>query len=341
MDRNRLMKQKDQFPIDIVIPWVDGSDPVWREEHDRYTADSSSDNSSARYREWDVFRYWFRGIERYAPWVRTIHFITYGHLPEWLNADHPKLNIVNHKDYIPQKYLPTFNSHTIELNMYRIPGLAENFVYFNDDVYLTHPTKADDFFIGGKPADTAVFGIIKNEDTANFMPYIMLNMLAIINMRFSKRKMLRRDFFKWVTLRNGKGLINNLYLMPWKSYTGFRNYHTCASFQKSTFEAVWKENEDILDKTCSHKFRSKEDVNQYLMRYWQLCEGNFVPRKPISAYITIGKDKSFEIEKTLKNRRYKVVCVNDDPMGFDFETERDCLKGVLGKIFPEKSSFER
>ena len=57
------------YPVDIVIPWVDGSDPAWIREHDKYTANSLQDNSSARYREWDLFRFWFRSIEENAPWV--------------------------------------------------------------------------------------------------------------------------------------------------------------------------------------------------------------------------------------------------------------------------------
>ena len=336
-----MAKQINNDPIDIVIPWVDGSDPVWQIEHDRYTADANSDNSSARYRDWDIFRYWFRGIELFAPWVRTVHFVTYGHLPLWLKTDHPKLHIVNHEDFIPAKYLPTFSSHTIELNMHRIPELAEHFVYFNDDVYLTKPTEKSDFFRNGEPVDSAVFGIIKNDDTANFMPYIMLNMLAVINMRFSKKEMLKRDFLKWVTPKYGKGMLNNLYLLPWGTYTGFRNFHTCVAFCKSTFEAVWRENEQLLDKTCSHKFRSREDVNQYLMRYWQLCEGNFYPHRPNSTYITIDSGRADQIMKALSDKRYKVVCVNDDPMEFDFDTEQAKLKCVFERIFPMPSTFER
>ena len=154
----------EAFPIDIVIPWVDGADPVWQQERARFQPSSGADSSAARYRDWDTLRYWFRGIERYAPWVRTIHFITYGHLPAWLNTSNPKLHVVNHRDYIPKEYLPTFSSHTIELNMHRIEGLAEHFLYFNDDVFLNAPTKPEDFFMKGLPADTAVFGIIKNTD---------------------------------------------------------------------------------------------------------------------------------------------------------------------------------
>ena len=89
-------------PIDIVIPWVDGSDPVWQADHAKYRASKSADNHPARYREWGLFRYWFRGIEQNAPWVRKVHLLTYGHLPAWLEPDHPKLHIVNHRDFIPE-----------------------------------------------------------------------------------------------------------------------------------------------------------------------------------------------------------------------------------------------
>ena len=67
-------------------------------------------------------------------------------MPKWLNTNHPKLNIVKHSDYIPSQYLPTFNSHTIELNIHRIKGLSEFFVYFNDDMFLTRRAKPTEFF---------------------------------------------------------------------------------------------------------------------------------------------------------------------------------------------------
>ena len=94
------------YPIDIVIPWVDGSDPAWRAERAKYDPSATSDNSEERFRDWDTFRYWFRCIEKNAPWVRTIHFVTWGHLPGWLDPSHPKLHIVNHRDFIPEEYLP-------------------------------------------------------------------------------------------------------------------------------------------------------------------------------------------------------------------------------------------
>ena len=110
--------------IDFVISWVDGNDKEWQKEREKYIVENNNDNSDVRYRNWDNLKYWFRGVEKFAPFVNKIYFITYGHLPEWLNVNNPKLVIVNHKDYIPEKYLPTFNSHTIELNLHRIKGLS-------------------------------------------------------------------------------------------------------------------------------------------------------------------------------------------------------------------------
>ena len=115
--------------IDFVIPWVDGSDLEWRKNKNKYSGkiDEPVDITDARYRDWDILKYWFRGVEKYAPWVHKIYFVTCGQKPDWLNENHDKLVLVNHEDYIPHEYLPTFSSHTIESVSY---------------THLTLPTKA-------------------------------------------------------------------------------------------------------------------------------------------------------------------------------------------------------
>ena len=170
---------KTENSIDIVITWVDGNDPEWRSEKNKTRYDKEqlveTDDREERFRDWENLRYWFRGIENCAPWVRKVHFVTWGHLPKWLNTKHPKLNIVRHTEYIPPEFLPTFNSHTIEWNMHRIPGLSEKFVYFNDDMFLLKRTGETDFFRNGLPVDMLAL----QPDVANVdnpvMPYIYLN----------------------------------------------------------------------------------------------------------------------------------------------------------------------
>lgn len=126
--------------IDFVLIWVDDKDPKWIAEKNKYKSNDIQINvqsdSEVRYRDWDNLKYWFRAVEKYAPWVRKVHFVTCGQKPTWLNENNPKLRLVNHSDYIDEKYLPTFSSHVIELNLHKIPGLSERFVYFNDDTFI-------------------------------------------------------------------------------------------------------------------------------------------------------------------------------------------------------------
>lgn len=326
--------------VDIVIPWVDGSDPAWQAERGKYRPSAQSDNSDARFREWGLFQHWFRSIDAYAPWVRKVHLITWGHLPAWLNVNHPKLHIVNHRDYIPAEYLPTFSSHVIELNMHRIPDLADRFVYFNDDVYLTAPTTQEDFFSQGMPVDTAVLGNVTISDNVSFLPYIQLNMLGNINMTFSKHTVMKQNPKKWFCPKYGKLMLYNLYFYPGSNVAGFRNFHTCIPYCRETLEQVWEAFPEEMDHTCRSRFRSREDVNQYFFRYWRLMRGEFTPGKPNSAYLTIGENSTQEIRQAMHNPRYRVVCVNDDPMGCDISQQQEELSRIFQEKFPKACSFE-
>ena len=96
--------------IDFVVTWVDNSDPQWQNEFEQYKTDTvaNEENSHIRYSEHGLLRYWFRGVEKFAPWVRKIHFVTNGQYPAWLNLNNSKLHFVRHSDYIDSKYLPLF-----------------------------------------------------------------------------------------------------------------------------------------------------------------------------------------------------------------------------------------
>lgn len=144
------MKNKDaQFPIDIVITWVDGNDLEWNKERDKYVLPNDRKNKSTggdkRYVDDCLLQYIFRGIENFVPWVNKIHFVICGYLPKWLNVNNPKINIVKHEDFMPKKYLPTFAGNALSLNFHRIKGLAERFIYVNDDIYSIKPTKKELF----------------------------------------------------------------------------------------------------------------------------------------------------------------------------------------------------
>lgn len=133
-----------------MFTWVDGGDPSWRRQFEQWSARWPSDvgadgRDPSRYRDNGELRYALRAIDAYAPWFRRIHVVTAGQRPAWLR-DHPRVALVDHADVLGDDCLPTFNSHAIEARLHHVPGLAEHFVYFNDDVFLARPQQPSAFF---------------------------------------------------------------------------------------------------------------------------------------------------------------------------------------------------
>lgn len=329
-------------PIDFVIIWVDGNDPEWRKEKAQYDGTAvTAANSEVRYRDWDNLQYWFRGVEKFAPWVNKIHFVTWGHLPSWLDTTNPKLNIVNHKDYIPAEYLPTFSSHTIELNLHRIEGLAEQFVYFNDDMFITAPTKAEDFFKDGKPCDTAALDCIYfNRDSAG---HYNGSDVTVINSHFNKFECIKKNLGIWFNFKNGiKNIIRTTLLIPWGWFQGFYYQHAASSFLKSNFDEIWEKEFDVLNETCSHRFRKSTDVNQWVIKFWQIAKGDIAVRKDSFAYCYhIQEDNFAELCKDIVSKKHQMLCINDTANTINFDEKVAKVKEAFEKLLPEKSSFEK
>lgn len=330
--------------IDFVILWVDGNDPKWQKEKKKYEVSKSSDTDTRtiRYRDWDNLRYWFRGVEKFAPWVNNIFFVTWGHLPSWLNTNHKKLKIINHKDYMPKEYLPTFNCNPLENNLHRIKGLQENFVYFNDDMFIINKVEPTDFFRNNLPCDSATLNAtISHRENANYIEAVDM---GIVNDHFNKKEVLTTHFHQWFNLKYGSGLVRTLCLLPWKEFPGILATHIPTSLKKSTYKELWDKEYEVLDETSKHKFRYALDVNQWLFRDWQLVTGQFYPRS-----ISFGKSFALNDDETqnqkiyhyITSQKYKVICVND--MAFDdsnFLKAKDDLNQAFDKILSEKSDFE-
>lgn len=328
------MEQK----IDLVLPWVDGQDAEWQKEKGKYQAEQKEDDNVNRYRDWGFLPYWFRGVEKNLPWIRKIHFITWGHLPKWLNKEHEKLNIVNHQDYIPEKYLPTFSSHVIELNLFRIDELSDNFIYANDDTIFLAPMKEEDFFRNGLPCDFPIQNVLQFRPGG--IDHIIANNLEVMNTLFVKRECLRENWRKWFSMKLGSGVLKNIYLLPFTGFTGFENGHMPLALLKSSQKELWERAFEKADGTCRHKFRNNEDINQWMTRYYQFGKGQFVPEGNRSGkFLVIGKDDK-EIKNIIKKRAYSMICLSDDEINVDFIKEKRKILGYLEKVFPEKSSFE-
>jgi hypothetical protein len=141
-------------PVDVVYTWVDSTDPQWaaarRDWANRQTATLDSSDNDQRYLNRDELRYSLRSLWLYAPFVRNVFVVTAGHHPQWLDVTHKNVQLIPHSLIFPRaEDLPTFNSHAIEACLHRIPGLAEHFLYFNDDVFLGRETTVNTFYTKG------------------------------------------------------------------------------------------------------------------------------------------------------------------------------------------------
>lgn len=135
------------LPVDLVITWVNGSDPLLIEDMKRFNVASNRNTSPNRFRDWGILRYCLRSVEKYANWFRHIYIVTNGQVPRWLNTKYPRVSVVKHSDIFPNKsHVPTFNSAAIESNIHRIPGLSQQFVYMNDDFFFASPVEPEDFY---------------------------------------------------------------------------------------------------------------------------------------------------------------------------------------------------
>jgi len=226
--------------------------------------------------------------------------------------------------------------------MHRIPGLSEQFVYFNDDMFLLKRTDETDFFRNGRPVDMLAL----QPDVANVdnpvMPYIYLNNAMVLARYFDKYKNMKQQpgayFHFGYPL---KYFVYNMLEMAFPRYTGFYTVHGPSPLRKDTFEKLWELEPELLTKVCGHPFRHKEDISQYVLREYQKLSGEFIPKnveKTCRYYeLATNNDKLY---RTVAERREKIICINDANCEIDFDKIKRELNNAFEIAFPEKSAYE-
>lgn len=325
--------------IDFVIPQVNGSDPAWIEKRNKYSSNDNFNNifanGSNRYRDYGTLKYLLRSIEKYASWVHKVFILTDNQKPQWFKES-SKVVIIDHKDFIDGKYLPTFNSNAIELNIGKIKKLSEYFVLFNDDCLLNNYVEKEDFFKDGVPVDAAIFSPIFPESDFD---RIRINNVIIINKYFKKRQVQRKKFFKIFSFKYGTKILNNILMAPYSRFSGFYDFHLPIAYTKSEFLEVTKFEKSKIDETISHKFREDSDLSHWLIRYWRLMSGDFETQK-----LPFGKlfylFQTDEWEKEILKGKLKSLCINDGENIMDIASYQERLIRVLDRKFPTKGMNE-
>lgn len=333
--------------IDFVVTWLDSTDEEWQQQYAYYKEKTTGRSESARFRNMDIFQYWFRAVEQYAPWVNKVFLVTNGTFPKWINDKHPKLVLVRHSDYIPEEFLPTFNSHTIELFMHRIKGLSEQFVYFNDDFFLNAPVLPEFYFRDGLPCDNNKESmmnvpIYNNQDKYGIYMSILAN-VGILNAYFDRRQTVHQSLKRWYGFHLGKkGLLLSFLLRRSRRFIGFQWRHFEQPFLKSVFEEAWEKAPEQLFASCT-RFREEVQLTPYFFRYWQFATNRFYPVKLYKSILyNLRMSKLDWVERALQNKETMSICLNDTANCPDDEFYAiNCeLQRILNQKYPLKSSFE-
>jgi len=313
------MEDKSEYikdhPVDVVIAWVDGNDPVLAEKRNRYIREGESSSLSSgahstRFASINEIRYCVLSILKFAPFIRNIFIITDGQDPDlWddIKKYHPdrldSFRIVDHKEIFEgfEDYLPTFNSISIGNMIWRIKGLSDNFVYFNDDTFLIRKIEPEDWFSGNRP-------VMRGRWVPAPFPRIL-----------------------WYTIRIGikKHLLGNTDYQPRASFhmgqwnsarlAGYRiryftNSHTPHSVERKRMQEYFSKNASVLEKNIKHRFRNYRQFTFIaLSNHLQLLDGNRQIANPGLVYLQPYKRPKDYIDKKIhfceNNPDIKFLCV--------------------------------
>ena len=295
--------------IDLIIPYVNGSDKLWVQSYMKATNTHSL--SAVRFRPWGTLKYLLRGVERYMPFIRNVILIVAmpSQVPVWL--DTTNVRVVYHEDFIPKKFLPTFNSCTIESFLWNIPELSDRIIYFNDDMFPIGNMTEDDFFTGDIP-----------------------------HIKFTKPDIYSQKAIYQSQCRSGIDMITKALTLPtFERGKVFRPYHISTAITKDTFCKVAELCKDLLPATVSMT-RLTKNVNQYIYAYYNYFTNNYIDKTVHYKYIELLESNLPEILTTILYEDQQLVCLNDSDKIKDYAKLRERLLTDFDCKFPDKSRYE-
>jgi hypothetical protein len=313
-----------RFPVDVVITWVDGDDPDHKAKRNKYAAGRKSGGMErARFRDNSELRFALRSLESFAPWLNTVHLVTDGQHPAWLELTHPRLRLVDHSEFIPAEYLPTFNSHVIEAFLHRIPDLAEHYIYFNDDVFLGRPAWKSEFFTG------------------NGIPLFYLDWRPLrrhgYNRSVSEHATSYHNTLKFLKQRELLQQDNN----------GFITAHGPYPQTKSNSRDVFSVYREAILKFAGNRFRTCKELAFYCHAapLWLYLQKRVVPCDERFVYVRNKQiDRNFYYDLLLNSRdtplSFLFFCINDSGDGSSKLNWHTDLLHTLQRYFPNPSAFE-
>jgi hypothetical protein len=206
------------------------------------------------------------------------------------------------------------------------------------------PIPEEYYFKDGLPCDEAVESPIMPVDVgaiSDYASYLKANNVLFINRHWNKREVQKKNWDKWYFEGYGELLERNRGLHYWNNFAGFHDYHMPAPLRKSTLKKLWDIEEEQLDAVCHNQFRMPSDLSWYIVRYWQLCTGEFVPKKSVGKPYLVTAENVSEVAEALRSREFPLISLSEDCTPEEFWDIKKVINGALEEVLPEKSSFEK
>ena len=243
----------EEYPVDIIFGWCDSSDPVFAARRAKALGREvapRTDSEKLRDAAHDELKYAIRSVERNAPWIRSIIVAVDDcqTVPDWVTEGHPKVRIVRPREFIPEEYLPSFNSLVIEFYLHRIPGLSEHYLYGNDDNFLYQPIELSDCFADdGFPYVRFGGGIFRSK--GSIYTQIFDNACALLRTRFPDRGALAK------AMRHG-------------------SHHNIDAYRRSDVEAFSRDFAKEIAEHSQYRFRDGRQLDHAMILAYALAIGH-------------------------------------------------------------------
>ncbi len=289
------------IPIDAVITWVDGEDPIHQQKLEKAIGKRSRKHipgaEKTRFGNANELLYSTLSILKFAPFVRNIFIVTdnqipniYAYVQEYFPERLKDIRIVDHKEIFRGylEYLPSFNSRSIEALLWRIEGISENFIFLSDDMFIVKPLVPEDLFINGSP-------VIRGKWLLRPVLRILWNSI--------------REFYNHTLFKNKAFQPKpSFHIGQWNAAekTGFNwkyffSSHIPNTVNRPSAEAFFQMHPEILKNQIKHKFRHNSQFNCAALYYHlEIKNGNKNFSNPSFIFLhPAGRSRSY-IDNKLK-----------------------------------------
>ncbi len=283
--------------VDVVFTWVNNKDIEWQRKYKEFSDKHPPSsiglhaNDNARFCNHNELFYSVYSVKQYLPWVRNIFIVTDNQIPECIDLSDPSIKLIDHKEIIDSKFLPTFNSHVIEAHLHNIPGLSENFIYFNDDVFVARELMVQHFF-----RSNGIASIFVSNKSLNAMHKKGTNTPTL------------------AASQNCIHLLQKYYQI--KIDTPL--VHTYVPLKKSAYQKAWGLFRQEIQEFLPNKLRTNQDLNlaTFLIPWLMYLEGKAVTTQEICYYFNIRSANAPAqylklLSKNKKGQQPHSFCAND------------------------------